>query len=93
MAELEWRISLALSVLVLTLLAVPLSKVKPKQGRYAKLAPAVLFYIVYANLLFLARAWIKKGVLAPWLGIWWVHLLILLIAGFFIWRDCRGAPR
>lgn len=83
-AELQWRLSLPLSALILTLLGTPLSRIKPKRGRYAKLAPAVLLYIIYANLLFLAKAWIKRGLLSPELGIWWTHGLMLLLAIFLI---------
>lgn len=86
-AELEWRLSLPLSVLILTLLSVPLSKIKPKQGRYAKVLPAVLLYIIYANFLFLTKAWIKNGTLAPGLGVWWVHGLMLLLALFLIGKQ------
>lgn len=81
-AELQWRIALPLSVLILTLIAVPLSKIKPKHGRYAKLIPAILLYITYANFLFLAKAWLKNGTLSPMLGMWWVHGIMLSIALF-----------
>lgn len=84
MAELQWRISLPLSALILTLIGMPLSKIKPRYGRYARLAPAVLLYIIYVNLLFLAKAWIKRGVLSPVLGMWWVHGLMLILAGVLI---------
>jgi lipopolysaccharide export system permease protein len=83
-AELQWRISLPLSAFILTLVATPLSRVQPKRGRYAKLAPAVLLYIIYANFLFLAKAWIRRGVLAPAIGMWWVHGLMLILAIFLI---------
>lgn len=96
-AELQWRISLPLSALILTLLGTPLSKVKPKQGRYARLAPAILLYIIYANFLFLAKAWIKKGLLSSILGMWWVHGGMLLLAlyligqqlGWFLSKDVK----
>lgn len=84
MAELQWRISLPLSALILTLIGMPLSKIKPRYGRYARLAPAVLLYIIYVNFLFLAKAWIKRGVLSPVLGMWWVHGLMLILAGVLI---------
>ena len=83
-AELHWRISLPLSALILTLLGTPLSKIRPKRGRYAQIAPAILLYIIYANFLFLAKAWIKSGVLNPVLGMWWVHGLMLILAVFLI---------
>lgn len=88
-AELHWRIGLPLSAIILTLLATPLSRIKPKKGRYAQLAPAILFYIMYVDFMFLARAWMKKGILSPMLGMWWVHGLMLVIALFFLWQQSR----
>ncbi|CAL7962783.1 lipopolysaccharide export system permease protein [Gammaproteobacteria bacterium] len=79
-AELQWRISLPLSALILTLLGTPLSKIRPRYGRYAKLVPAVLLYVTYANFLFLARAWMRSGVLSPTFGMWWVHGIMLIAA-------------
>lgn len=83
-AELQWRISLPLLALILTLLGTPLSKIRPRHGRYAKLIPAILLYITYANFLFLAKAWMKSGVLPPALGMWWVHGIMLIAAIFLI---------
>lgn len=85
-AELQWRISMPLSVIVLVFLGTILSRVKPRHGRYAQLMPAIMCYIVYANFLFLARAWINKGILSPIIGMWWVHILMLLFIGFVFMR-------
>ncbi|WP_301099238.1 LPS export ABC transporter permease LptF [Otariodibacter sp.] len=46
-AELQWRISLILAVPLMALLAVPMSNVNPRQGRFAKLLPALLLYLIY----------------------------------------------
>jgi len=78
-AELQWRMALPLSVLILSLLAIPLSKVDPRQGRYAQLLPAFLLYILYIDLLFVSRAWLQKGQISSGMGLWWVHGLMLLI--------------
>src|SRR5690606_4677771 len=50
-AELQWRLSIPLLVFVVTLLAVPLAKVNPRQGRFLKLLPAILLYMAYLALL------------------------------------------
>ena len=84
-AELQWRLSIPLSVLLLAVLAIPLSQVKPRQGRYVQLLIAVLIYILYVNLLFVSRNWIEQKMLPIGLGMWWVHLLLLiLIAWMFM---------
>lgn len=46
-AELNWRLSLILAVPIMALLAVPMSKVNPRQGRFAKILPALLLYLIY----------------------------------------------
>lgn len=76
-AELQWRLSMPLSVLVLSLIAVPLSRTSPRQGKYAKLFVAVLVYLLYNNLMGVANAWVAKGALPAALGMWWVHVLML----------------
>ena len=44
-ALLQWRISLPLILPVMTLLAVSISRVNPRQGRFAHLFPAMLVYV------------------------------------------------
>src|SRR5699024_777179 len=46
-AELQWRISLFLAVPLMMLIAIPLSKVNSRQGRFAKIIPALLLYLIY----------------------------------------------
>ena len=59
-AEFQWRISTAVSTLLLAMLAVPLSRSKPRQGRYAKLLVAMLLYAFYYNLLGISRTWVEQ---------------------------------
>jgi len=79
-AELQWRVGLPLMTLVLTLLAVPLGRLRPRQGRYAHVWVAVLFFALYANLALAGRTWLEHGKIAPALGLWWVHGLFLLVS-------------
>jgi len=80
-AELQWRLSVPLSVWVLILLAIPLSSVSPRQGKYAKLLPAILIYIFYVNLMIVAQDWVEDGKVPTWIGVWWVHAVFLGLAG------------
>jgi len=90
-AELQWRISIPLSVWILALLAVPLSQVRPNQGRYLVLLPAIIIYIVYINLLFATRNMIEQSIVPVSIGMWWVHLLALgLVILFFSGRRVRN---
>jgi lipopolysaccharide export system permease protein len=88
-AELQWRISPALAVLVLSLLAIPLSHSDPREGRGSRVVLGILSYAIYANLLYLCRAWVVDGTLPAWLGLWWVHALVLLSALFWLQRQGR----
>jgi lipopolysaccharide export system permease protein len=78
-AELQWRISLPLSTVILGLLAVPLAKTNPRQGRYGRLFAGILVYVIYNNLMTVARAWVNKGVAPDWIGMWWVHVLMFVL--------------
>lgn len=78
-AEFQWRISIPLAALLLALLAVPLSYTSPREGRFSKMAIAILLYIPYANLLVLARKWITAGTIPSWIGLWPVHLLFVVL--------------
>jgi lipopolysaccharide export system permease protein len=77
-AEFQWRLSLAIATFLLALLAVPMSTVRPRKSRYLSLIPAVLVYVFYIELLFIARHWMERGTLPVFLGMWWVHGLMLL---------------
>lgn len=78
-AEFQWRLSLPLSVLILALIAVPLARVRPRHGRFAKFLPAIVIYIVYYNLFTVSRRWVAASVLPSFIGVWWVHALFFLI--------------
>lgn len=78
-AELQWRISMPIMVIVLTIIAVPLSRVNPRSGKFAKLLPAILIYFLYANLMFIFRNWIVADKIPQWLGLWSLHGLMLFL--------------
>ena len=80
LAELQWRISVPLSIPILILLAVPLSRVRPRQGRYAQLLPAILIYAIYANMLFVAKDWVGHEKVPAYVGMWWLHFSLLIVA-------------
>lgn len=85
-AELQWRISIPLAALLLALLAVPLSYTSPREGRFGKIAIAILIYIPYANLLVLMRKWIAAGTVPSWVGLWPVHIAVGLL---IVWLLAR----
>lgn len=98
-AEWQTRLSVPLSILILTLLAMPIGRVPPRAGRYARVIAGILFYVVYVNAVHLVAVAVEDGRLPPALGVWWVHAAVLAVAvvlvmreqGFFV-RRRTGAP-
>lgn len=95
LAELQWRFTPALLVLVLSFLAIPLSHSEPREGRGGRVILGILAYALYTNILYLGRGLIAQGVLPAWLGLWWAHALVLTCALVWLRRQGRvpGATR
>jgi len=68
---------------------VPLSVVNPRQGKFAKLVPAISLYLGYFILLNAAKFAIEDGKIPPSIGLWWIHLSALFIGGLLI---IKGRP-
>lgn len=87
-AELQRRISVAISAFLMVLLALPLSHSSPRRGRYGKLVVGIVVYIVYANLINLSVSLMESNTLPTWIGVWWVHALMLaFISILFAWQN------
>jgi lipopolysaccharide export system permease protein len=83
-AEFQRRLSMPIATVLLALLALPLSKVSPRQGRYSRLLLAILVYAVYSNMLTVAQSWLGRELIPVSIGLWWVHLMVIaLIALLF----------
>lgn len=89
-AELQWRISTPVLALVLMVLAVPLSRLRPRQGRFGKIGIAILAYFVYTELLAASRAWLETAVVPEYIGMWWVHLIVLAAGLWLLSRENPG---
>ncbi|MDE2140612.1 MAG: LPS export ABC transporter permease LptF [Gammaproteobacteria bacterium] len=87
LSEFQWRVSVPLSTLLLVFLAVPLARTSPRQGRYGRLFIAILAYVIYSNLLGVARAWLQKDLVPAALGVWWVLALLLVAALALLYRQ------
>ena len=92
-AELQARISGPLSLFALMLLAVPLSRSRPREGRYARLGVGLMIYITYANTLAIARVWVEREQVPAWLGLWWVHAGLAAIGLFLLAREAGAFAR
>jgi len=91
-AELHKRLSRPVTVLVLALIAVPLARFRPAVSPVYPLWLGVLVFTLYFNLLGTGQLWIEQGRVPGWLGLWWVHGLLLAPLLAWAWTR-RGWPR
>jgi len=89
-AELQSRIIVPFVTLAFMLLAIPMSRVNPREGQYGRLFSAVFVYVIYNNLYGAAYNWVGRGKISPYIGMWWIPLLILLVALAIIVWQTRG---
>ena len=73
---------------IMALIGVPLARLRPRQGRYARVALAILVFYLYIQLAIAGRFWLERGVTPGWLGLWWVHAGVALFGAVLIY-----APR
>lgn len=78
-SEIHWRIAFPLACLILTFVAVPLSVVNPRQGKFAKMLPALLLFLGYFLLLTALRSAIERGSIPASIGLWPIHFMALVL--------------
>jgi lipopolysaccharide export system permease protein len=86
-AELAWRLSMPLLVPIIACLAIPLSRVNPRQGRFIHILPSILIYLAYLVLLSAVKRSQESGSLPVWANVWWVHLLFAGLAAMLFCGD------
>ena len=79
-SELQKRWSLPLALLTFAILVVPISRVSPRAGMYGNLLMALLIYVIFENFMNLSHSWLVKEVIPTWVGVWWVHLVMIGLA-------------
>ena len=82
-AELQWRLSLPIGLLILSVLGVLLGKATPRSGKSIGLLIGVIIFMLYNNGLLIAKNSVERGELNPIIGLWSVHLLLLLLTYMF----------
>jgi len=83
---LYWRASLVLLVPIVTIIAVAVCRVNPRQGRYVHLLPAMLLYVLYLGLLILAKKESGDGKLDPVMAFGAVHLSFFAVSLLLFYR-------
>ena len=85
-AELQWRLSLPVMILVVVFLGVSLSKTAPRQGRYVRVLPAILIYFTYYTALNYASRLIRFDKLPSEFNLFYVHLLFVILSLILLLR-------
>jgi lipopolysaccharide export system permease protein len=85
-AELQSRLAIPVSAIILALLAIPLSFFDPRAGRSLNLMLAVFIFIIYNNMLSIFEAWITQSKISPLIGLWPVHFLFALFTIYLFYR-------
>lgn len=88
-AELVWRAGLPVSVLLLSLLAIPLAYVNPRGGRSWGVVAALLVFLIYNNMQSVVQSWVAAGKVPALGGFLSVHLTTLGVFLLLAWRQSR----
>ena len=91
-AELQWRLSQPITVLILSVIGVFLGKTSPRGGKGVNLLIGIIVFMLYYNGLLVAKSAIELGQIDPIIGLWGVHLLmVLLLLLLYLFRQMRIA--
>ena len=85
-AAIQWRIAFPISCLILTLVAVPLSVVNPRQGKFGKMLPALMLFLGYFLLLISMRSALESGALPSMIGLWPIHVGAFLMGASLLMK-------
>ena len=82
-AEVQWRFSQPLSILILSVIGVLLGKTSPRTGKGINLLIGVVIFMIYNNGLLVAKTSIENGELNPLIGLWSIHIFFILFLLIF----------
>jgi lipopolysaccharide export system permease protein len=91
-AELQSRLAIPISAIILALLAVPLSFVDPRAGRSLNLMLAIFIFIIYSNILNIFEAWVTQSKIPAFVGLWPVHFAFALLTVYLFHRRNQLLP-
>ena len=86
-AELERRLNIPASILLLSFLAVPLARISPRGGVYGNMLVGFLIYFSYGNLSRLSLVWVVNGSVPAWFGGFGVNFFLALTGCFLLARE------
>ncbi len=90
--QLHWRLSKVAMLPVLMLLALALSSARLRATPLPHMVMALGIYIIYFHCLGLARAMVEREIANPYLSLWAVHAVFLLLALILFYRRSQDLP-
>jgi lipopolysaccharide export system permease protein len=92
-ATIQWRIAFPLACIILIFIAVPLSVVNPRQGKFAKMLPALMLFLGYFLLLTSMRSGIERQALPVSVGLWPIHISALFLGVILLMKERRSGKK
>ena len=92
-AELQRRLSAAISIVLLGMLAVPLARTSPREGRHARLFVAIVVYFIYTNTASVFERLLERGAVPAFVGVWPVHAAMALVVLALLFNQTSGGWR
>lgn len=92
-AELQWRASFVIATLILPLLAVMLNKLSFGDNRYVLMIIGIFTYFIYSNLISISKTLVAREIIPPYIGVWWVHIIMLLVFSMLFRRHFSARVR
>ena len=89
--ELQWRLLAPVSVLILSLAAVAVSRINPRRGQTARVLIGSLMVAVYFSIVGVLINWVEYGIIAMWPGVFWLPLVVIPLLGLRFASAYRGA--
>ncbi len=77
-AELGYRLALPWLIILAPMLAIPLAQVKPRQGRWLRLVPSILLFVIVALGIISLKKPIEEEKVSVWANAWLIIGLLML---------------
>ena len=82
-AEVQWRICLPLSIIVLLTVCYLVIDIKPRDGKFANLPLAIFYYSTYYVALGLGKSWVEQGLIS---NIFIIPIFFFLSISIYHWH-------
>ncbi|MDR0702701.1 MAG: LPS export ABC transporter permease LptF [Azoarcus sp.] len=92
LGELVFRFGTPMAVLLLALLAIPLSFVNPRAGRTNNLLLAIFIYLIYNNAILVCQSWVSQDRMGFLAGLLLPHALAFALLALFFYSRLAVMP-